>query len=203
MKKIVLLSIIGIALLVAGIVTFQYFQSSRYVTVNFTNVKEVTLVKYRTLEKVSTIEKSGDTIRIDKSVRYKLSYIGNDGYATGSVEIESGKTKVDIKPYYSDEKLSTMLDATTLNDIRSVITTAYPKAIKNYTIEKGKLHHFGEWYTTSLVYKKGYSFDSDTLRVVLQKVSGEWRIVATPNITLDRFTNPTVPVDILREINNP
>lgn len=205
MRRIVLISTVSIIILVLSIVAaimFQHFQTGKYIAVRFSNTQKVTLVDFKTSRQIGPVELSGDKIYIQKDRRYQIEYIGSDGYKSGNIDIDNSKNEVVVKPYYSDKKLDSMLDTAKIKSIHSAIKKYYPNVEKNYTIQKGKLHHYGEWYTATLVYKKAYSFDSDILRIILKETPTGWEVAGTPNITLDRFTNPTIPVDILRQVNN-
>jgi hypothetical protein len=205
MKKSVLIIVLITVLILAsvvGFITYRHFQSGKYIAVNFSNAKEVSLIEFKTSRQVSLIEHTSDSVYINKEWKYQLKYTGSDGYASGYIDIDNSKDEVVIKPYYSDKKLESMLGTDKIALIHSVIKKSYPDVDKNYTVQKGRLHHYGEWYTTAFVYKKGYNFNSDTLHIVLKEVDGRWQIATKPGITLDRFTNPNIPVDILRQVNN-
>jgi hypothetical protein len=205
MKKSVLIIILIAVLILASVVgfmTFRHFQSGKYIAVKFSNLEEVSLIEFKTSRQVRLIEHTGDSVYINKDWRYQLKYTGSDGYASGYIDVDNSKDEVVIKPHYSDKKLESMLDTEKVALIHLVIKKSYPDVDKNYVVQKGQLHHYGEWYTTSFVYKKGYNFNSDTLYVVLKEVNGRWQTATIPSITLDRFTNPTIPVDILRQVNN-
>jgi len=205
MKKSVLIVILIAVLIlisVIGFFTFQHFQSGKYIAVKFSNVEEVSLIEFKTSRQVRLVEHTGDNVYINKEWRYQLKYTGSDGYASGYIDVDNGKSEVVIKPHYSNKKLESILDTDKVALIHSVIKKSYPGVDKNYTVQKGQLHHYGEWYSTSFVYKKGYDFNSDALYIVLKEVDGRWQIATKPSITIDRFTNPTIPVDILRQVNN-
>ena len=202
-RRIIIAFIILIVVSVGLFATFQYIQSRKTIEVVFSNTSEVNVVEFRTLKPVKTITKSGERITISKDVRYKITYKGTDGYASGELAIDNRKDTVTIKPYYSAKKLDTLLTDIDVISLHGKIQDTYlPNTLTSYTIQRGQLYHFGDWYSTSLVYNDGYNEVSDTLHIIAKKTVQGWEIVADPNITFNRFNNPTIPVDILQSVNN-
>jgi hypothetical protein len=181
--------------------TIQYLQSIKTVEVIFKNVSSVKLVEFRTLKEVGTIENSGDSINIRKDTLYKLIYQGKGEYSDGEILI-GNKSKITIQPYYSTQKLDELLTDSVIEAIHEKINQEYTDILDEYSIQKGKLYHYGDWYSTTLTYKQDYNEVSDTLTVIVKKTPQGWNIAADPNITFDKLNNPTIPVDILDEINN-
>ena len=201
-RRIITALIILIVVSISAVITIQYIQSRKTIEIKFSNVTDVNVVEYRTLKPVKTILKSGEKITIQKDVRYKVTYKGSDGYSGGEINIDNRKDSIVIKPYYSVEKLESLLTGNDVNSIRSKIQDNFlPTTLNSYTIGRGQLYHFGDWYSTSLVYNQEYNEVSDTLHIIAKKTVQGWEIVADPNITFDRFNNPSVPVDILQTIN--
>lgn len=88
--------------------------------------------------------------------------------------------------------------------ILSIIQTAYPKIITDYTIGTGKLYNEGKWYGTTLTYKGTDTNNRDTLRVLLQKKGESWIIRTTPpEPILSAKKYPDVPISVLKAINKP
>lgn len=197
--------VLFVGIIIACIVAFftlQHLQSRRTIEIKFENVSEVKLVEFRTLKLVEVVKNSGDIVTIDKSVRYKLTYTGSDGFTSGDVAVDANKDTFTIKPYYSVEKLDSLLTDGDITSIHNEIKNKYiASTLDQYTIDRGQLYHYGYWYSTALIYKQGYSNISDTLYVIAKKTARGWEIVADPDITFDRFNNPSIPVDILQAIN--
>ena len=201
-RRIITALIILIVVSISAVITIQYIQSRKTIEIKFSNVTDVNVVEYRTLKPVKTILKSGEKITIQKDVRYKVTYKGNDGYSGGEINIDNRKDNIVIKPYYSVEKLESLLTGNDVNSIRSKIQDNFlPTTLNSYTVKRGQLYHFGDWYSTSLVYNQEYNEVSDTLHIIAKKTVQGWEIVADPSITFDRFNNPSVPIDILQSIN--
>lgn len=202
-RRIILSFIILIVASVGLFVTLQYIQSRKTIEVIFSNTSEVNVVEFRTLKPVKTITTSGEKITVSKDVRYKITYKGATGYASGEMDIDNRKDTVTIKPYYSVEKLDSLLTDLDVISLHSKIRDSYlAAALSSYTIQRGRLYNFGEWYSTSLVYNQGYNETSDTLHIIAKKTTKGWEIVAGPNITFNKIYTPTVPIDILQSINS-
>jgi hypothetical protein len=203
LRRIVVSLVVLIVVSVGLFVTFQYIQSRKTIEIIFSNIPELKIVEFRTLKPIKTITKSGEKITISKDVRYKIIYKGTEGYASGEMDIDNHKDTVTIKPYYSVEKLDSLLTDINVISLHSKIRDSYlPAALSSYTIQRGRLYNFGEWYSTSLIYNQGYNEISDTLHIIAKKTAGGWEIVAGPNITFNKIYTPTVPIDILQSVNN-
>jgi hypothetical protein len=203
LRRIVVSFVVLIIVSVGLFITFRYIQSHKTIDIVFSNASEVKVVEFRTLKPVKTIPKSGEKITISKDVRYKITYKGNDGYASGEIDVDNRKDTVTIKPYYSVEKLDSLLTDIDVITIHSKIRDSYiPTTLSSYTIQRGRLYNFGEWYGTSLVYNQGYNEVSDTLHIIAKKTAQGWEIFADPNITFNRFDSPTIPIDILQSVSN-
>lgn len=88
--------------------------------------------------------------------------------------------------------------------IVQVLTTAYPKIATDYTVNRGRLFDTGQWYGTTLQYHGTDALNRDTLRVLLQKKNGVWKLRTTPpQPLLSAVSLPDVPKDILKAINQP
>lgn len=154
-------------------------------------------------EIVARIKKSGNSVRLHKDVSYIVSYRGNEGFESGhkDIDLSSKNSSVTINPYYSDKRLAALLEEE-LNDIHAALAKKYPR-VNLYEIQKGKLYHFGDWYGTTLRYIGNDLLNSDSLRVVLHKNNGVWRVSSNPpNVSLDKFTYPNIPHDVLSSVNN-
>ena len=202
LKKLFLSLLIFTIIAVILFFTLGYFQSRKTIRITFENITKIELVEFRTLKPISVIKNSGDNVTINKNTRYKLVYKAKDGYESGNIAVDNEQNTIDIKPYYSIEKLDSLLTDADVATIHSLIKNSYDKStLDQYNIEKGRLYHYGYWYSTSLVYKQNYNDVSDTLHIIAKKSAQGWEIVADPSITFDRLNNPSVPIDILQSIN--
>ena len=187
---------------------YKSFAEKENVTINYKNAKNIQIYKTggehsSTNEKtIGNIQSSGQKVSLKKDVSYLLRYDGTDGYDSDeinfSVPVKDGR--VDVNPYFSDNKLSTLVDGE-LAKINNTITSKYPK-IGLYRIEKGKMYHYGDWYSTKLTYTGKDAFNSDSLRIVLKKTGNSWEVATNPpNIFLSKYYYKDIPEDVLIETN--
>lgn len=206
--KIWIILIALLVLIISG-VFIKNMVSRQALTVSYKNISGVTIVPSaaegetgKSDPHTTSVTKSGRTVHLSKGP-YVITYTGSSGYANGDININLGDTKktVTIDPPYSQSRLSSMLDAE-FGAIKTALTQKY-KNLSLYEVQKGKLYQQGEWYGTKLTYKGTDVFNSDTLRVVLHKVNGNW-VVATdpPNISLSSILYPDVPIEVLKDVNN-
>lgn len=86
--------------------------------------------------------------------------------------------------------------------LRKVLTDTYPQLSTGYKIGLGKLYRTGEWYATTLtVIPEDPREDGDIYRVVMKKENNVWKPVKTPALVLTTSEYPTVPLEILQEVN--
>lgn len=91
-----------------------------------------------------------------------------------------------------------------LPTILGVLNSKYPKIATDYVVNSGQLFDRGEWFGTTLSYRGTDTANRDTLRVLLQKVNGIWKIRTTPpEMILSAKDYPDVPKSILKAINQP
>lgn len=144
---------------------------------------------------------SGKYLTISQDGNYSVKYTGKYPYDSGEFIIDTSKDKIVIYPYFSKKKLESIVEQEAPS-IKKLLTDSYNN-IDMYDIQKGKMYFYGDWYATTLQYKGSDPLYSDSLRIVFQKIKGEW-VVATnpPGITLSKYSFPDVPETILRDINN-
>lgn len=112
-------------------------------------------------------------------------------------------TPPEAKPDLSDAELSKLLQSEE-PAILTVINQKYPNLAAQYSVNKGRLYGDGTWYGTTLNYQGQDTMNRDTLRVLVQKVSGAWIVRTTPpEIILSKAKYPDVPIEILKTINLP
>lgn len=101
------------------------------------------------------------------------------------------------------EQLKTMLNSE-YPIIVDVLTNTYPKIATDYIIDRGQLFDDGQWYGTTLRYRGDDTLRRDTLRALLQKKDGVWKLRTTPPVPLlSTHAFPDVPKVILKTINQP
>lgn len=207
------LAYLGGLVLLIGLAVFgvNYYLSLRILTINYKNINSVTVYSTKKLnsgsqKSVKKISHSGEEIKLPKG-DYTLHYDAAKNYESLFVKIHLTRNHqvINLSPSYSDEYLDKMLSGE-LENIDGAILQRYPQAQQLYTIQRGKLYGQGNWYGTTLTYKGnalGSSlFQTDTLRIILQKKDGQWNIETNPPyILLSRDEYPNVPEDILRSVN--
>ena len=210
MKRRRLLMAITLLVLLGAYAAFSFFDSFTTVTVDWTNVKKVSL--YSTVKTqygdseaepapLVTVSVPGSVIKIHKGI-YTLYFEGKDGYKDlrKNVDLTNGPQTISVHPPYSDRHLD-MLLATELPSINKSLNDAFP-SIKNYDVQRGQLYRTGEWYGTTLIYTGPDIYNADTLRVALHKTSIGWVVATkTPDVNLNIYQYPLIPVEILKSIN--
>lgn len=130
------------------------------------------------------------------------------GFISSSPQTEP-KSQTQTKTAATEETLPSAAElrqqlTTETPTITTAITNALPTLEQNYTIERAKLYHKGEWYGAILQYKGSDTNNRDTLRIVLQKKDGSWILrTKTPGILVNRLDIPDAPQSMLNDINQP
>lgn len=192
--------IIGVVVGVVGF-TMYYFISTRSVSVHAKNVVSFSIAKQNTTK--SGTEKSGSTktIRLKKGKAYSLNFLGAEGYSSGNMAIIPDATSININPDYSAAKLAQMLESE-IGAINSAILGSGTSINELYSVERGQLSHYGEWYFTTLKYKGSVDDESsDTLVVGLQKKQGSWIVMLSPGIIFTTADYPDTPREFIDAAN--
>lgn len=192
----------------------------------FVSQKEVTLIPTPgTTIRIGT--KSGDDPAIDnqiastttkKAIRlrpglYVLEYTGGSDYRTviEQLTIDESTTIKTPSLVYTEEKLGKLLDSQK-TDIHNSVSLAISDP--DYSIDKEALYEKGDWYGASLKPSVWYyptmavknlgpvSGNRDMERVILQKVSGQWKIAAGPSVIFSIDDYPKIPEDVIRGTNS-
>lgn len=214
-KGIIVVSVVLALLTVGGILWYIFVWSEklaeRAVTINFdsslTSVKVIgdiwecgknaecdpTFVE-------KTLEKSG-TIQLKDGIYYVTPMSDTVSDEPIKITISGDKTSFEIKPYYSDAHLSSLLpnESTTL---RSVVHAAYPVSTE-YVIGTGRLYKFGEWYATTLTPQE--TVDNplpDVHYIILHKTDKTWRVAAQPSLYFRYSEHTDIPRDIIKSVND-
>lgn len=194
MKKRILITVLILALVVLVWSIYGYFNSTHSLTVNYSGAQDLVITNEKS-DKIS-IQKSGQSVRIWNSQVYKIQYTGDTGFASGSENISANQTDVSIDPDYSTVNYASLIDKIQ-PIINKILVSKYPNLGSLYTIDKGHMISRGKWFYATLEYKKGYDFNSDTLRVLFEFSSGKWSLVTTPDILFTSHNYPNIPVSIL------
>ncbi len=200
---------IAIAVIVS-VVFVSHINSQQKVTVSFSSdISKMEIYHAEVIrnsltidgDKVATI-KSGEQYTLNKGL-YALKPYGNK-IKTDLISLQVGdkpiNKSVDID--YSSNYLSDL----TGNEeaaLDTAIQKSNPELAKLYTINPGNLYHHGEWYGTTLSYIGTETLKRDTLRLVLKKDNGEWKVVTNPpQIVLSAKNYPSIPFSVLKAVND-
>lgn len=195
---IVMLVVIAI---VIPIYTVHYFLSTRIVGVSAKNTSKFLVSVASNPKTQKTYPASTTSIRISKDKEYNLTYLAVSGYRNGSQTIRPSDQSVTINPDYSTDTLDALLN-TQLDIINTAIRQISPVVDSLYTIDKGSLSNYGNWYFTTLTYKGSIDDEnSDTLVVGLQKQKDGWVVALPPDIIFTTVAYPQVSRDFIDAAN--
>lgn len=181
--------------------TINYFTSTRTVSISTKNTASFNVSEEGSNGVGKDSPATTKSVRIQKDKTYTVAYKGVSGYGNGTIVITPTTTTVTINPDFSSEKLTQMLDAE-IGTINAVIAASGTNITTHYTIERGQLSHFGDWYFTTLKYIGSADDESsDTLVVGLQKKSGKWVTVLFPDIVFTTAAYPDVARDFIDYAN--
>lgn len=204
---LVLCIIVGV---VGSVVFVSHLNSQQKVTITFSSdVSRMEIYHGEVIrnslttdgEKVAVI-KSGEQYTFSKGL-YALKPYGNK-IKTDLITLNVGNTPVrkSIDIDYVNSYLSDLLkgEKTVIN---TAITDSNPQLAKLYSINSGTLYHHGEWYGTTLSYIGTETLQRDTLRLVLKKDNGVWKVVTNPpQIVLSAKEYPSIPFNVLKAVND-
>lgn len=205
-RKKVILSFSVLIIIFIGLFLNKYF-GSQVIEVNFNNVQEVYIYKASDYENknfkaIKTIRVTGQSTRLDKG-EYYLAWKTTSDYQEGNqgFVLKNKKESVQIDPKYSQTKLDSMLNDE-INNINVALNAKFPTLTSLYIINKGSLYNTGLWYGTTLQYNGPDKNSADTLKVILKKESGTWKVITeTPSLTFNRADYSQVPKDVLDNVN--
>ena len=150
---------------------------------------------FRTTSNASQRVKHGNYV-------YVVSGNNNDlkSYAQ-SITVDKTSIKISVPVLgYTDKKLANLL-AVEEPLVKSILQNRYPFQMQLYSVQSSKLYKNGDWYGAKLVPNDTGSYD--TLRVVLKKEKGVWKIVTQPpEPVISKPVYPEIPTEILTDINN-
>lgn len=185
----------------------NYFKSSEEIKISYKNSREVKI--YDTSNSIDGDKKlvkevvaSDEKIRLKKGFSYSIEYRGAEKYESGKISfaVPSEDKHISIDPPYSQARLNQQLNSD-LETLHQTIKNSFEN-MHLYEIQRGKLYHTGEWYGATLEYIGQDAFSADTLRIVMKKENGIWKVKSElPYIYLSKFAHPDVPKDVLSDIN--
>lgn len=200
-KKRLIVSCVVFLLVLGGIYSGYYYLSTIPATVDFTTISSAEVIEKASPVREGAVIKPADSLRLKKNTQYALRYVGKSDYSNGSLDFNtSDNMPIKPKPYYSEQKLSSLL-----NDQRGDVVLAVNNFLSTnsalYSIGELKLQHYGDWCGVKLVFNGEYSFQSDDIRLVLQKRNGAWTPATPAMISHSKVDYPDIPFDVLSSTN--
>lgn len=209
-KKYLMILIFIFLTIISFIFYLNYLNSLQKLTIRYKNVRNIVIIEDFIANNsadnskiIATVNKSGETITLPKK-NYFIQYKPMNGYVGKNISLAlfDEKKSVIIDPDFTDNRLEEIRKVE-FNNIKNSLIKSYPNIEKLYNIQPGKLYKKGEWYGTTLQYIGGDFTNADTLRLITNKKLGKWILITKPpSITLDRFLYPSIPIDILDDVNN-
>lgn len=199
--KTFLLTLLVVIAIVIPIYTIHYFLSTRTVVIRATNITSFLVSTGKSSKGNKTYPATTTSIRINNDQEYTLTYLATSDYKNGTQTIHATDQTVTINPDYSTDKLNALLSPQleTINNTIRQISTVIDSL---YTIDKGNLSNYGDWYFTTLTYKGSIDDEnSDTLVVGLQKHNGTWVVTLPPDIIFTTVAYPNVSRDFINAAN--
>lgn len=141
-------------------------------------------------------------VRLKKG-KYTVQNIGeNIAKNTQSITIDSDTDIINVPFSYTDRYLATLYD-TEREDIYATLIEAYPQLTTTYDIRHDQLYRKGDVFAATLTAKNQDDDNADTLRLLMQKKSGNWMIRSTPpQPILSAPVYSDIPRSILLKINS-
>lgn len=209
-KKFLFVGLFSIVLVIIIYTFINYIDSIQQVTINYKHVSNVVIFEDfvannspENNKSVTVIKKSGETITLPKK-NYFINYTPEKGYEDKNISLAlfDNKKNISIDPDFSAEKLE-LARKKEFSFIKQSLAQKYPDIENLYSIQTGKLYKKGQWYATTLQYIGEDYVNADSLRLVMKKKGGKWELITTPpSITLSKYNYPSIPLDILDDINN-
>ena len=201
-KRFLLISGLIVILVIAVFIAVGYFLSLQKVTLVYNPTQgDVYLTGDRIEGRMSTT--SGKEMSLPKGV-YQIHIAGDNAQPDTRALIVQEDPITQTVPISFPTKV---LDAQLTKETPAIIehiTSKFPQMLSLYTVNRGKLYDRGDWYATTLTYIGSDKDNRDTLRLVMQKVSGQWKLITTPPRPLLSIVEyPGVPKTILDDINKP
>ncbi len=201
MKKIIIIVTTALLVIILGTYGFMYVSSFQDVTFNISDE----------VSSINIYSKNNDELIYDgipsnpiklRSGEYYITPHG-DKIDTSNIEFTLGKNndQVKIDPDYSTKYLVELLKAEQVA-ARSTIAAQFSNQMSQYKFINDTLYKKGQWYGVVLK-NRAYTNDNTlpSYRVVLRKQNDSWDAVTTPSIHLSAQKYPSIPIDILTDIN--
>lgn len=200
MNRKINLLLLALIVIIGGIMTLNYFQSFKPVYVQIPRAGVSATVLDANKHQVGQLSGSGKlSLRPGK---YSVVPGGTNISTTPlPLTVKNDGAYVTVDPGYSGTYLDQLLDSE-LGSIQAAITAKYPTITQGFTLDRGVLYQYGDWYSALIVQNSpGPGARGDLYRVVLHKTNDTWNIAAGPAIVLSDQDYPDVPKSILSSTN--
>ena len=197
-RKFIPLLLGGFIALIAIVLALNYVVTTHSVTVKYTDVTNVTITKHEgnSDQTVATVNKSGDSVRLPNDTDYTIHYTAANDFASGTQPLSKNTNEITLTPEYSAAKNASLM-AEALPAARNLIAQKYPQADTLYTLTSSGMRERGKWLLVKLTFKGDYDYNSDNLKILLEKKNGTWQLDTKPDIVFTQITYPSIPLDVL------
>jgi hypothetical protein len=196
-------------IVIGGFALWQYFTSFHKVTFNVKPANmSVDIYRIRTEiaeshegTKIGSV-KNGQELSLQEGKYFAVPQDKKYNESDIDFAVVDSDITVDIHPSFNPGYLDSLLKKE-LPVINQTILAKYPKITRGgFTLNPGKLYRDGTWYGTTIK-QPGAAPDQngDIYRVVLHKENGIWKFSTIPQIVLTAPENPSVPEDVLSDLN--
>ena len=211
-KRLIRRTLIVFALIIiAMIVSFSVVEYLSWKNVSFNLSKETDSIKIYSKDDYSN---DGDGMDIPAlgelkgsgSVKLKVGsyYVSPTGDDVSGrlleIEVKNDTSFVEIKPYYSEEYLSTAF-SNDIKTIKEIMQSKYASSINDYRIDNGVFYRYGDWYGTSIFKEPGSGGVPNIYGVILHKVDNRWVVAAPPKMVYSYSEYKSIPADVIDSVN--
>lgn len=211
-KKKNILFVIIIVLSVATIAMLNYYENTRPRQVSIeVNYNKIELF----ISKASVVDEHGHAIEAEENIIYKFTGSSQVELPPATYVIHSQQSDT-IKPIFisfsAEPKnnfvaVNVEFTSSALSEIKNSESSIIMDSIKNafplYTTKRNSIkeidvHGQGEWASAIITTN---TFYEDYFHVVLHKDDKKWTVVTEPKIILSSEEYPSIPKNILEEVN--
>lgn len=200
-RRMIFLVMFLLVIFGVGAMVWQYFSSTKAVSVWFKNCSSATVIstiKNSSTVSRKTIQKSGDSVRISNNVSASVECSPVDGYAVTVAQITTNRVSLD--PDFNNERNKAILKEVQPK-IEELVMKAYPKSAE-YNFISSAIMQNGEWCVVVLKPKQEDERNGDNLRIIAHKKDGDWSLVTKPEILFNTYAYPLISREVLLRANS-
>jgi hypothetical protein len=114
------------------------------------------------------------------------------------VVINSSVKEVLVTPVLTDQALANLLKDE-VAAANAALFDKFPTLKQSYTLSSGRLYLDGNWYGAVL---KPQNSSLDSLKIIEHKQNDKWVVaVSTPAVSIGQPSNPSIPFDVLKAVD--